>query len=71
MAGPDAFGPFRGFLEDDEILGGAASSVAHAYSRFVPSDEIYDFECGVLCPVVDAGAEVEFVDPEEEVSAGT
>lgn len=70
MAGPDAFGSFGGFLEDDEVFGGAAGAVAHADAGFVPGDEVYGFEGGVLGPVVDAGAEVEFVDPEEEVSAG-
>ena len=65
MACPDAFCSFGGFLEDDEIFGGAASTVTHAYAAFVPSDEVYGFEGGVLGPGVDARAEVELIDPEE------
>ena len=70
MSGPDAFGSFGGFLEDDEVFGCAAGAVAHSDAAFVPGDEVDGFEGSAFGPFVDAGAEVEFVDPEEEVSAG-
>src|SRR5215813_1586723 len=69
MQGPNPLSAARCLLHNDQILANAAAPIAHAYAHLVPDNQVNDVQIRSIKPRTNAGAEMEFVRPKEQMAS--